>query len=382
MVIISKPLFYDKLELAISCRELVHPDVGSCTKANLKLCSEDFLKGVFYFYLPIHLLQVILDYRKIKRKHFLKNLLQNVLRSECFGVSFGALIIATICLQRHFTERFHYYSLLLLPGVVAGISLRWEHPRNRQLNTILWASLVVEALFKNSYYFKIFSYSPVKETLIFMIFSSLLMHLFVNRDKKHIPFNLWFYKPSHPKKFKFTLWNYFIEISKYFGFGYGLNSVRCVLKDAKMVFKNPLQFVRKTIFNRSNVKFGIIIGAYVGLFRGVSVLLQKYTDFERANAAIAGLVAGLSYYIQPNMTVLTTAIVTVFQILCQQIATKPKFRKIPFAELIFMFCNGILFFNRIVAPVTCPKYYMNMLRITGNGELEKIYVRLVNKYLP
>ncbi|XP_044257742.1 uncharacterized protein LOC123006899 [Tribolium madens] len=382
MVIISKPLFYEKLEPTIKCRDLVHPDISSCTKANLKLCLEAFLPGVFYFYLPIHLLQVILDYKKINRKNFLKNLLKNILRSESFGVTFGGLAIATICLHSHLSERLRYYTLLLLPGIVAGISIRWEHPRNRQLNTILWASLVVEALFKNAYYFKIFTYSPIKETLIFMLVSSSLMHLFINRDKKQIPFNLWFYKPSDPKKYKFTLYNYFREISKYFGFGYGLNSIRCVLKDAKMMFKSPLQFIRKTAFNRSNLKFGIIIGLYVGLFRGVSVLLQKYSNLEKANAAIAGLVAGISYYIEPNMTILTTAVVTVLQILCKQISTIPEFRKIPFTELVFMFCNGILFFNRIVAPVTCPKYYTNMLQITANGELEKIYIRLVNKYLP
>lgn len=55
MVVISKQLFYEKLESGVKCKDLIHPDINSCTEAIFKLCTGPFLKGVFYFYLPIHL---------------------------------------------------------------------------------------------------------------------------------------------------------------------------------------------------------------------------------------------------------------------------------------------------------------------------------------
>lgn len=42
----------------------------------------------------------------------------------------------------HLLGVFKYYKLVLLPGIVSGLSIILEHPRNRYLNTVLWASLV------------------------------------------------------------------------------------------------------------------------------------------------------------------------------------------------------------------------------------------------
>lgn len=44
------------------------------------------------------------------------------------------------------------------------------------------------------------------------------------------------------------------------------------------------------------------------------MLLEKYCSKKKTNTAIAGFLAGLAYYIEPNMTILATAFVTVLQV--------------------------------------------------------------------
>ncbi|KAJ3665765.1 hypothetical protein Zmor_001240 [Zophobas morio] len=138
----------------------------------------------------------------------------------------------------------------------------------------------------------------------------------------------------------------------------------------------------RAIFNQKNVKFGMVLGAYAALFRGSLFLFEKSNCYkETTNVALAGFIAGISYYIKPTINILAIATVTVIQILLKENFKGTKSTKLVLIMLIYMFSNGILFQNRFIAPITCPKYYVNMLQMASQQLIDEIYHRLINKYL-
>jgi hypothetical protein len=268
MVIISKPLFYDKIGPEVKCKNLIHSWTDSCVDANFTIILRYLVKGVFFFYLPIYLVKIIVNHRKIDKydKNYFKNVIKAYLKSQMYGVALGTLMASTICLSTNFTGRLYYYGIGFLPGLISGLSIFFEHPDNRHLNTLIWLNMVVEALFNNAYHFKFIECSAVKETIIFMFASALLTHLLMTIDKKKIPINIWFYRP-HSLKNDNILKDCGFEFFKYLGIGCGISNARYLISRTTNLFKNPIKTIFRSLFDRNNLKFSLVFGAYAGLFR-------------------------------------------------------------------------------------------------------------------
>ncbi|XP_068908952.1 transmembrane protein 135 isoform X1 [Tenebrio molitor] len=384
MVIISKPLFYDKIGPEVKCKNLIHSWTDSCVDANFTIILRYLVKGVFFFYLPIYLVKIIVNHRKIDKydKNYFKNVIKAYLKSQMYGVALGTLMASTICLSTNFTGRLYYYGIGFLPGLMSGLSIFFEHPDNRHLNTLIWLNMVVEALFNNAYHFKFIECSAVKETIIFMFASALLTHLLMTIDKKKIPINIWFYRPRSLKNDD-ILKDCVLEFFKYLGIGCGISNARYLISRTANLFKNPIKTIFRSLFDRNNLKFSLVFGAYAGLFRIVSYTLHKSSQSTKTlNATIAGFIAGIAYYINPTINILTIAIITALQMLCKQYLLKPKWsERIFFTELLFMVSNGFLLHNRVAAPVTCPHYYLKMLKLASGGLIDQLYLNVIKNYI-
>ncbi|RZB66638.1 uncharacterized protein BDFB_008660, partial [Asbolus verrucosus] len=121
MVIISKPLFYEKIGPDITCRDFIHQWTDSCLKANLKLSSVYGL-GIFNTYL-----QIFFEISDVRYDSWWFDLRQHMLCKKQIS---------------NFPDRLYYCNVTFVPGFVSGLSIFLEQPENRYFNTLIWLSMV------------------------------------------------------------------------------------------------------------------------------------------------------------------------------------------------------------------------------------------------
>ncbi|KAJ8953358.1 hypothetical protein NQ314_007367 [Rhamnusium bicolor] len=286
MTVISKELFYERIDSSTKCSTL-HYWEENCLRSMISpIWIGNVVKGSAKFFLPIYLLKL-----------------------KIFG-------------------RLHYYNLLFFPGMISGLSLLVETEENQIMDTLIYFNTFIEAILTNLHYYNIFKFTKTRETLLFMAVSATLMHTLETRTKKLdylyflgstlvlIYFNVFIngiiadidshvkcsetiensHSVLHPAKKKFDrngdskenrcnhLNNCYNFISKgflkYFTLGYAVNIIRKLLPKALTCYF---------------VKTGILGKAHHGL--------------------IAGFFSGLAYAISPNMQVLVVGITTLLQVL-------------------------------------------------------------------
>ncbi|XP_066152195.1 transmembrane protein 135-like isoform X2 [Euwallacea fornicatus] len=399
MSVISKELFYSKIGTEIKCHHIHNWD-ENCWKAYAYGVHQIFIGGLKFF-LPIYVIKAILRHKKLKHKGFLKKIVLEQVRSTLYAVSLGLPLIMANCLLCKVTGRLHYYNLGFVSGIFSGFGVLIETKENRMLDTLIFFNLLVEAAFRNMHRFDILKLTRTKETLIFMLVSSLLMHVLQNRHKDYKFTNFWFYMPElHSKSEKILkeprscdgsgcnkhkgkcLAFTFEGLQKYFFLGYGFSIIKKLIPKMFFVFQNPKLLI-SLIISKENARFGAFIGAYVGIYRYVSCyLLSNRFVKTKFIGAIAGFLSGCMYSISPNIQTISVGIITLLQIgfnhYLQEFKVKNK--EIP-QLLIYMISHSLLLHNAIMAKETCPKYYLNMLNIGTNNLFPTIYKGLMEKYI-
>ncbi|KAJ8984653.1 hypothetical protein NQ317_009881 [Molorchus minor] len=155
---------------------------------------------------------------------------------------------------------------------------------------------------------------------------------------------------------------------KYFSLGYLVNIVRRLLPRLGLLGKKPTE-VFKILFNKTNVRFGLFIGSYVGLYRILICELLKVNKIPKnLHGLIAGICSGITYAISPNIQVLTIGITTILQLIYQHISDKLKITNHFWQQqLLFMLCHGALLHNKFFYPETCSPYYDKMVDACTNN---------------
>ncbi|XP_019772714.1 transmembrane protein 135 [Dendroctonus ponderosae] len=388
---ISKQLFYEKVSSGVKCRN-IHSWNQNCTKSQIWFVSTVFV-GSLKFFLPIYIVKAIINSRRFKEKNFWLQLVLGQIRSSIYGTLMGSLFLAGNCLLCNLTGRLHYYNVSIVAGMFSGLSLLVETKENQTLDTLIFFNLLVEAFFRNFVNFNLPILTTGQETLLFMAVSSLLMFLLQSDQTKKKLTNFWFYTPPKFSRKENLDHNCVHEgfcadfalqgIQKYFLLGYGFGVVRKLIPSMLRVIRNPLALL-PIAFNKDNVKFGAFISAYVGVHRYFTCLLLKSNGVDQKYfGALAGLLAGATYSISPNLQVLTVGITTVLQILYHRLLKKlqVKNRLLP-QQLVYMLSHCLLLHNVMMCKETCPTYYVNMLNNATNNLFPQVYDEVIGKYFP
>ncbi|KAH1005420.1 hypothetical protein HUJ04_006412 [Dendroctonus ponderosae] len=424
---ISKQLFYEKVSSGVKCRN-IHSWNQNCTKSQIWFVSTVFV-GSLKFFLPIYIVKAIINSRRFKEKNFWLQLVLGQIRSSIYGTLMGSLFLAGNCLlwqakliclfsvlkpcffQSNLTGRLHYYNVSIVAGMFSGLSLLVETKENQTLDTLIFFNLLVEAFFRNFVNFNLPILTTGQETLLFMAVSSLLMFLLQSDQTKKKLTNFWQvcskvsnFTPNKLRHFRFYTPPKFSRkenldhncvhegfcadfalqgIQKYFLLGYGFGVVRKLIPSMLRVIRNPLALL-PIAFNKDNVKFGAFISAYVGVHRYFTCLLLKSNGVDQKYfGALAGLLAGATYSISPNLQVLTVGITTVLQILYHRLLKKlqVKNRLLP-QQLVYMLSHCLLLHNVMMCKETCPTYYVNMLNNATNNLFPQVYDEVIGKYFP
>ncbi|XP_066254441.1 transmembrane protein 135-like isoform X2 [Euwallacea similis] len=384
MSVISKELFYSRIGAEFKCHH-IHIWDENCWRA-YAFCAHQIFIGGLKFFLPIYIIKAILRRKKLKQKEFLKKTVLEEFRSALYAVTLGLPIFIANYFSK-LTGRIHYYNLGLVAGFFSGFGLLIETRENKMLDTLIFFNLLVEAAFKNMHRFDILKLNRTKETIIFMLVSSLLMHILQNRQKDYKFTNFWFYMPELygrsekiPKK-RGTLGEngcskhegkcraFALEgLQKYFFLGYGFSIIKKIIPRMFLAFKNP-KLLYSLIINKENARFGTFIGAYVAIYRYVSCyLLSNHLIKTELIGAIAGFLSGCMYSVSPNIQVISVGITTLFQVGFNRYLQefKVKNKEIP-QLLIYIISHSLLLHNAIMAKETCPSYYFNMLDVATNN---------------
>lgn len=112
-----------------------------------------------------------------------------------------------------------------------------------------------------------------------------------------------------------TCQRYFLEgVKKYVYYGLILEVVKNLFSRFPLIRKQPSRILYFLLAN-PNFKFLKFFVAYVGLFRGVTCLVNNYWKPARDySTLLGGMAGGLSYVFFPNYNLFTSAIVTFCQV--------------------------------------------------------------------
>ncbi|VEN33882.1 unnamed protein product [Callosobruchus maculatus] len=386
MPVISKELFYEKVTDSTMCN-VIHYWEKDCLKKNF---SWYFIKNVILgsgkFFLPVYILKMALNYKKLKNKKFLMSLLLSEVRSIMYSIAMAKIIVATLCIDRALLGRLHYYAILFVPGFMSGLSVLVESKENQILDSLIFFNSFVETVLNK------LQMPVAKETLAFMLVSGALMYAFENR-KDDIKFlYLWFYTPQRRALQTADKQNNCIHdescfryvyqgFCKYFGLGFAVNIIRSGLPRMGKIAQRP-SLLMNLLLDKSNVLFGLFIGSYTGMYKLISCYLNRTSLVKKEyQGLLAGILSGVTYAIYPSIQVFLIAITTLLQLIYDHIAKTLKITNSFWQrQLLFMFCNGYLLHNKMFFSETCSPYYSRMIDACTNNLSYNMYRKLLKEY--
>ncbi|CAG9836859.1 unnamed protein product [Diabrotica balteata] len=382
-VVISKELFYEKISKEMDCG-LIHYWTPDCVKGALPVLPQVAI-GSAKFFLPVYLLRMIIDYKR-KKNNILQKFVIREIRSILYGVSMGVILVASVCLLGKIFGRIHYYNLLLIPGFLSGFSVLLESDEHQTLDTLIFFNSFIETNLNA------LKFTATRQTILFVIVSGILMQLIENR-KEELNFNYWwFYTPplrknlsdnyqskcSHENSCRFFITN---GLKNYFLLGAGVNITKRLLGSFKFLIKSPAKLVN-VVFHKSNVYFGLLIAAYVGIYRAITCYLRQTQLLgEKCRGLLAGAVAGVPYCFYPTIQLPVLAITTTLQILYHNLCKQYNITNHFYQRLLLYQCvHACNMHTNFFYPNISSPYYSKMIDACTNRLTSKIYDQLVEKY--
>ncbi|XP_057658940.1 uncharacterized protein LOC130895583 [Diorhabda carinulata] len=379
MVVVSKEVFYKHVLKDTGC-QFVHYWTPSCTTALSNLLPNVVL-GTTKFFIPIFIIRLIMDY-KMKKKNIGKRSLKRVFRTVFYGFLMGTFTFGSICLLAK-TFGLHFYTALLVPGLISGTSILVESKENQNLNTLMFFNSFLETCLNA------LRLSSVQQTALFMITSGILMHLFEKRNKE-IDFNyFWFFIPKlkndkYRKNRKSLKQIGEISLQAFFKYslvGVGINLTKRLLGKLNSIFKDPKK-IFDVIFHKSNIYFGLFVGVYVGLYMAISSYLELNDQTKEWRGLISGIISGITYICCPTIQVLVLALTTTLQMIYHRFCEKYKITDHFYQRLlIFQLTHAINLHNKFFNDEICSPYYDKMIDACTNNVSAIIKHEVINKTL-
>uniref|UniRef100_A0AAG5DVQ0 Transmembrane protein 135 N-terminal domain-containing protein n=1 Tax=Anopheles atroparvus TaxID=41427 RepID=A0AAG5DVQ0_ANOAO len=322
MVSPSKLLFA-RASLGRTCRDLWHPQFASCLRYNVHLW-RTILPGSFKLYVPFLVLPPLVKLvSECSWRYLWDHTLQYAYISFCTYVQ-AALSLSAQCTLYHLLGKLNYWCVMFWPcllGVAIGPPLPTQLLR---LQAITFFNMSLEAAARKSTW-PVVQYARRSQTLAtasFMLFSAIILTCLRSGVVKQF----WLVNPTvvgtgnsrgaterscpeHPGRCRLHLLD---GMLKYGAVGLVLEAGRAVLRQSGALLRNPLALFGWKFLRSCNLKLGLFLACYVGIYRGVSCVLARRRPCAGksdagclVHAAVAGLLAGAPYCVYPTYQIYT-----------------------------------------------------------------------------
>ncbi|XP_059058647.1 transmembrane protein 135-like [Achroia grisella] len=380
MAMLSKELFESACG-DVPCNHIVHPWNKSC----LWSTPETYLQtsiGSVKFYSIIYVAQLLMQTKKWKKKEFWKKMGEYYLRSTLLGAAVTGTYVNLSCLIRWMLgNKFTYYTYNRIPFTLTGLYIYLEPPSRRGLIINLFFNLLVEYYLRSLQRAGYLEITKARQTLLFMVGSSLLFYLMrLEGDKEQRTPLFWLYTPEKVRRKedgsknvcphegscrKYILRGY----ANYFGIGLAISLARLIIPK----IKTPIEAISS--IRSKHFKMALFFGSYIGIYRAVVCYLCRKQGVDSALYALpAGYLAGLSSLFNSSLGLsiaVFSGALKLFSTILYEKKILPDY--IPLPELLYCYCQGSLFHARFMDPDICPNYVFNLMKTVSNTRCEWVF---------
>uniref|UniRef100_A0A182P7G2 Transmembrane protein 135 N-terminal domain-containing protein n=1 Tax=Anopheles epiroticus TaxID=199890 RepID=A0A182P7G2_9DIPT len=308
----SSKLLFERVAAGRTCRDLWHPQFASCLRYNVHFW-RTIMPGSFKLYIPLLVLPPLVKLNDVTARYLLEHSLQYVYISLCTYVQ-AALSLSAQCVLHNLLGRLNYWCVMFWPCLL-GVAIGPPLPKQLlRLQAITFFNMSLEAAVRKSTIPAIrhARRSTMLATLTFMAYSSTILTCLRSGYVKQF----WLVNPDtgHADNSEGTVcshagrcWQYLTDgMLKYGMVGIILEAGRAVLRKWHLLAKRPLAIFGAEFRAACNLKLGLFLACYVGIFRAVCCLLGRYTGREKVeHAAVAGFLAGMPYCLYPTYQIYT-----------------------------------------------------------------------------
>ncbi|CAH1404232.1 unnamed protein product [Nezara viridula] len=270
--------------------------------------------------------------------------------------------------------RINSIAFLFVVPFLCGFSIFLEIPERRDITVTTFVSMFLECYYKLLCNNKIIMRSKKFETLLFMLVNALLMYsLRIRQDLSNRKETLWFFTPTstthedtsenilqnnnekYSQKFSYTK-NIIRNSLKYSSIGLALSVIKFLVYKVMSPLNNQESF-----FRWKSLRLPFFMGSYVSTFEALSYYLyKKEGNYHYYQTFWSGLFSGISYFLNPNLQVLFTAITILLKIQGDQLKKKYKMANFPYSEFSFIISNMFLLQRMILDHKRVPTFFYNM----------------------
>ncbi|CAH1404181.1 unnamed protein product [Nezara viridula] len=359
---------------SFNCVDLIHPWSKSCIKGNFAMFI-DSSKGFFFFFIIMHGVQYLFRLRN-KKKIYIRQVLFNFMRSMSFGVSYATLFVTMNCVFLKMMGKFNNTLFVYGSPIICGLPIFFEAPERRKITSTTFMSMFLESFYKILVNRKIIVKSKKFETLLFMLVNAFLMYSLRIRqeftDKKD---TLWIFTPASPRNEDHSgnishnnekkcpheyscKENIIRKTLKYSVLGLAMALVRFTVYKVM----SPLK-TQESFFQWRSLQLSYFISAYVFIFETVNCYLCKLDGKHHSiHTFWSGLLSGISYWLSPNLQIMSTAATILLKIQGEELKKKFKLPDLPYGELSFVYSNMFILQRLIFDNQTVPKFFLNLLQ--------------------
>ena len=310
-----------------NCYEIGHTWSPHCTDGALEIAETVFHQAI-RMYAGLYLLSHVVFSRskdQILDPEAIKSVMMSVLRSSFF-LGFNAYtMIGGFCMTRHVSGRFYYTLCATLPAFVGSLmAIQIERPSRRPALAFYCANIASECLFKIAVSRGYIRPIPNGEALLFTLSMTILLYMIRRNGFGSDPVSLALrflmgreetLKEKHKSiensknimicaHHDIPCYQYVLEgFMKPFVVGAVGQTVLSTAVQFKKFFKNP-SVILENLFSSRSLKFGLFLGFFCGVFKGVNCFLrnqnQSWQDWHVIPAALA---AGPFMMLSPNSTI-------------------------------------------------------------------------------
>ncbi|XP_050099697.1 uncharacterized protein LOC126579952 isoform X2 [Anopheles aquasalis] len=385
MVSLSK--LFDRVAQGRTCRDLWHPQFDSCARYNVHLW-RTIMPGSFKLYLPFLILPPLVKLNELTSRYLLEHTLQYAYISVCTYVQ-ASLSLSSQCALYNLLNRLNYWCIMFWPCLL-GVAVGPPLPKTLlRLQAITFFNMGMEAAVRKSTspLLQALRRSKAFATASFMLFSGII----ITCASQGVVKQLWLINPDDENGRRRTCahskpcWHHLLDgMLKYGTVGLILEAGRTVLRNSSLLLLNGRrvsQFGRAMLASW-NLRLGMFLAFYIGLYRSVSCVLRRKnaTGSHTCHAAIAGCLAGISYYLYPTYQIYTLALTKAIEFGWEYYYTERSgaghagltgmlalLHRLPMLRLVQMFSFGYLGHIYAFYPHVSPVFHQKAMDVcSGN----------------
>jgi len=351
----------------LACADVMHPWTNNCLQAHRTILQSS-LVGSAQLFVPLILAQYALKLRKKKKKinkEFFHALLVDLIQTISLGVGVCTIFMVSHCVLRYVLGKYTYLSSAYIPGFFSGLSYLVLGSNIQMQILTAYSNAALESFVLKMSHFGLITLNVYTETVFFMITNACLMFVFkafkLDRTK-----HSWFFQPDEngpndgEKSFFETLCK---KTKNYIGLGLGFGILSKLIGDITLLMPRNIH----KLFKMSTIKPGIFAGSYVAVYELFVYLMNQYFQKDHPIFALpAGFLAGLTYAIDPILSINLSVFINLLQVL-YRLADIRILRRLPVDTLLYCLSSATLLHIYLFYPKSVAKVGSKVIKMTSHG---------------